>query len=169
MVFFYLHIVKKYFVILLSLSLFACSDLKKEERIGLLNEGIERLDDSALILHSLVDEDFEKYSIESVRELEKLKNTEDTISLEAANGILKYKSLKYNFERITESIDYYSNEIDSSRAKLNQLIFDIENSVGDKKEYDRNISEESLKLEVLKEQLEKMKFTKDSCIHLISE
>lgn len=130
----------------------------------MLNDELESLEKCSQKLDYIFNEDYVEYLSKADAELKSFRDRSDTITVMEANKIVELQSLKVNFENFQKSQELIKNQISTATQNIENLRADIENEVGKRKDYQKNIHAESIQVEELSLLLDEMIVVKDSCI-----
>ena len=156
----------KFFAFILTVILFSsCADLKKGEQLEAIDSMSKTVDSISTVLIENKYEEIKQISVESYEVQKKIKEnfSSDTISIEFAKKLDKFKVMIESFDLLNKQFILLNENSKEEKVKLESLNKDITTASGQRDKYEEFIQFEKVKVQqlsnLLKEYIELRKTT----------
>ncbi|MBI1837216.1 MAG: hypothetical protein HYR91_08135 [Flavobacteriia bacterium] len=142
----------KYFVCALLFGFYACSDFHKSEQLADIEKMSKALDSAAIVLSEHPIEKMNEIKaiyLEIEDEIRMNHSVKDTISLEFGKKMDALKMVRLTFEPLEKAYENLSIGLKNEKKRNLDLKTDIENSNGERENYQQNVDFENKKVEKL--------------------
>jgi hypothetical protein len=153
-------------IIIVSLSLFSCQDMKKEKQIAQVSQLIKTVDSIQTVFLAKRNDSISKI-INAVFTVElriKKNYYSDTVNVELGKKINEYKMVRKRLKPVGKQFSQINDGVLEEQNVLINLKKDIETNAGEKGKYDEYITFESKKVGQLKQVLTEMLVAQEKCV-----